>query len=64
MSRPIGSKNKNARLFSPSSYMTSEERIEFLANIIVDRIMEDQSSGQKLLKDIEGTHAARTLAPA
>jgi len=64
MSRPIGSKNKDAKLLTPSSYLTPQERLEFLANIIVDRIMEDRSGGQKLLKRIGDNRDAGTIAPA
>lgn len=32
--------------------MTSEERLEFLASLIIERIEEDQSSGHTLLKKI------------
>lgn len=46
--------------------LSVEERLEFLANIIVDRIMDDQASDQKLLKRIlgEGNHDNRTIATA
>ena len=32
--------------------MTAEERLEFLASLIIERIEEDQSSGRTLLKKI------------
>lgn len=41
--------------------MTTEERVEFLANLIVERIMTDQQDGQVILKRIERHHA--TLPP-
>ena len=42
MARPVGSKNKIAKSLPPTYYLSSEERIVMLANIIVDRILEDQ----------------------
>ncbi len=38
--------------------MSTEERVEFLANLIVDRIMADQQGGQAILKHIEQPYAA------
>ena len=42
MARPIGSKNKIAKPLPPTYYLSSEERVVMLANIIVDRILEGQ----------------------
>ena len=52
MARQKGSKNKNLSVQPETISLSIEERIDFLANIIVDRIMDDQSDGQKLLKVI------------
>lgn len=50
MSRPKGSKNKNVVASPPSLAMPTEEKVTFLANLIVDRILEDQKSGKLLGK--------------
>lgn len=44
--------------------LSVQERIEFFANIIVDRIMDDQANGQKLLERIRSEHGTGTIAPA
>ena len=41
--------------------MTAEERLDFIARLIVERIEEDQASGLKLLESI-GVHDERKLA--
>ena len=50
MARPKGSKNKNSVADPPSLAMSTQEKITFLANLIVDRILEDQKSGKLLGK--------------
>ena len=52
MPRPKGSKNKTSSV-PHTINMTIQERIEFLANVIVDRIIEDRKNGQPLLKKIK-----------
>jgi hypothetical protein len=52
MARLKGSTNKNISVQPATISLSTEERLVFLANIIVDRIMDDQLSGQKLLKVI------------
>jgi len=64
MARSIGSKNKKISGQPVTISLSVQERLEFLANIIVDRIMEDQNNGQKLLKQIGGKHDTGTIAPA
>ncbi len=54
MGRLRGSKNKNTGEMPKYANMPTEERIYVLANLIVDRIVEDQTTGQKLLKQIGG----------
>jgi len=39
MARHIGSKNKKAKALPAEYYLSSEQRVEMLANIIVDRII-------------------------
>lgn len=50
MARLRGSKNKNSRIVTSS--LSSQERIRLLANLIIDKMLEDQRNGQKLLKTI------------
>jgi hypothetical protein len=52
MPRPKGSKNKNGSV-PHTINMTTQERIEFLANVMVDAIQEDLKNGQSLLKKIK-----------
>lgn len=52
MSRLKGSKNSSANSRPFASTLSPEERIRFLANIIVDKILEDQKNGQVILHSI------------
>lgn len=52
MPRLKGSKNKNSSM-PHTVNMTTQERIEFLANVIIDAIQEDLKNGQPLLKKIK-----------
>ena len=52
MGRRIGSKNKRPSVNSLYTVMTTEERLEFLARLIVDRIENDQASSYRLLGQI------------
>lgn len=52
MARKKGSKNNNTDYTLYYSKLPIEERIEFLARLIVDRIIVDQSSERELLKKI------------
>lgn len=52
MARLKGSLNKNSTVRPATSSLSTEERIHFLANLIIDRILEDQRNGQALLKSI------------
>jgi hypothetical protein len=51
MSRPLGSRNKQPVPWPLN--LPTKERIELLANIIVDKIIEDQKAGSPLLKKIQ-----------
>lgn len=54
MSRPQGSKNKEQKLATPDTVLFStEERIKFLADLIVTRIAEDETEGLPLLNAIK-----------
>lgn len=53
MSRTKGSKNKNQNQQAiPEMMLSAEERIQLIANIIVDRIIDDQANGELLLRQI------------
>ena len=52
MSRRKGSKNKKSVIDPLHTIMTNEERLDFLASLIVNRIEEDQTNGRKLLAKI------------
>ncbi len=57
MSRPIGSKNKELIATPDTVQFTTEERIQFIANLIADRIAEDEADGFPLLERLrEGAH--------
>jgi hypothetical protein len=62
MGRTKGAKNKNSGEVPIYSTLPIEERIFVLANLIVDRIIEDQTNGKELLKRIGGDHETRTSA--
>lgn len=55
MGRVKGSKNKNLGVRIPTSSLTTQERILLLANLIIDRIREDQRNGLELLRKINDT---------
>lgn len=52
MGRLKGSKNKNTGEVPMYSSMPTEERIFVIANLIIDRIIEDQTNDQRLLRQI------------
>lgn len=49
MSRPKGSKNKAKPAFAETFSYTTEQRIELVADLIVEKIIEDQRNGRHLL---------------
>jgi hypothetical protein len=49
MSRPKGSKNKKAIIMAPSSLLSSKERINFLATVMVDELMRLKAVGKSTL---------------
>jgi hypothetical protein len=53
MSRPKGSKNRAKPAFVETFTYTTEQRIELVADLIVEKIIEDQRNGRRLL-DILG----------
>jgi hypothetical protein len=52
MARTKGSKNKNSSALPQYSALSTEQRVTVLANLIVDRIVEDQNNDCTLLKKI------------
>jgi hypothetical protein len=53
MARTKGSHNKDAMIRPVTSELTVEERIQLLANLIVDRVADDQEKNQRLLKQLK-----------
>jgi len=49
MARTKGAKNKNQEHLPHYAQLPPKERIEFLAALIAERILEDQQQGEKLL---------------
>lgn len=49
MARTRGSKNKNSSAVPRYTALTTQERVVMLANLIIDRVLEDQESGARLL---------------
>jgi hypothetical protein len=64
MGRAKGSQNKEQQKAPHTVELTTEQKLEFLANLIVDRVEADQSSGQELLKSIEGSNVTGIPATA
>ena len=54
MSRPKGVKNLVAVVLPDICTLSPEERIEFLANLMIDRILDDQATGKKLFRKVKG----------
>lgn len=52
MTRTKESKNKTSTEPVIASNLTTEERITFLANLIIDRIIEDQNNDKILYKKL------------
>ena len=52
MGRRKGSKNKKPAIDPLHTVMTNEERLEFIARLIVEHIETDQANGRELLTKI------------
>ena len=52
MGRRKGSKNKKPVIDPLNTVMTNEERLDFLASLIVSRIEENQANGRNLITKI------------
>jgi len=55
--------SKQSRLATPDTILfTTEERIEFIARLIVERINEDENNDFELLKKIEAEYGSKKTA--
>jgi hypothetical protein len=52
MARIKGSKNKNSAEVPMYTSLPTEEKLFVLANLIIDRIIEDQQTGGKLFRQL------------
>lgn len=57
MSRPKGSKNKIQQVPVEEFSYSTEQRIDLIAELIVQRIIDDQRNGRHLLTIAGGTNA-------
>lgn len=62
MSRPKGSKNRNSSAQPEYTTLEIKERLTVIANLIVDRIIEDQQQGSPLLKQLKGSGHGQVAA--
>ena len=53
MSRSMGSKNKQVVATPDTVLFSTEERIQFIADLIASRIAEDETDGFPLLKKLQ-----------
>jgi hypothetical protein len=53
MPRPKGSKNKPKAPLVEQFAFTHEQRIKLVANLVVEKILEDQQFGKKLISILE-----------
>lgn len=53
MARPKGSKNKNSSALPDYAVLTTEQRLEVLAHLIVDKIYEDLQGKRSILSQLE-----------
>ncbi len=59
MPRPKGSKNKPKAPVVEQFSFTTEQRIKLVANLVVEKILEDQQFAKKLSSLLENQSAAR-----
>ncbi|HUD81632.1 MAG TPA: hypothetical protein VMR08_03375 [Patescibacteria group bacterium] len=60
MARTIGGKTKNLMKRPPTSELTSEERMQLIANLIVDRIIDGDLREQALPKELKRVLECKT----
>lgn len=53
MGRPKGSKNKTQKTAPHTVAYSTAEKLEFIATVIVDKIIHDQEAGSALLKRVK-----------
>jgi hypothetical protein len=61
MGRTKGSKNKDSMARPDTSELSVDERLQLVANLIIDRIQEDEKNDLKLLKQLEREEKAKCL---
>jgi hypothetical protein len=59
MSRPKGSKNKPKAPVVEEFTFTTEQRIKLVANLVVEKILEDQQFAKKLIPLLEGNDGSQ-----
>jgi hypothetical protein len=59
MSRPKGSKNKPKAPVVEEFTFTTEQRIKLVANLVVEKILEDQQFAKKLIPLLEQNDGAQ-----
>ena len=59
MARPKGSKNKPKALAVEEFTFTTEQRIKLVANLVVEKILEDQQFAKKLIPLLEGNDGSQ-----
>ncbi|MFA5933263.1 MAG: hypothetical protein WCV81_03280 [Microgenomates group bacterium] len=52
MARLKGSKNKNSEERITTSSLSLQERLRFIANLIIEKALEDQKNGKVLIRKI------------
>lgn len=64
MARTKGSKNKNSSALPEYSMLPTEERITLIANLIIDRVIDDQQNGKQLQRLMRTSYVIGNLATA
>jgi hypothetical protein len=59
MARPKGSKNKPKAPVVEEFTFTTEQRIKLVANLVVEKILEDQQFAKKLIPLLEGNDGSQ-----
>ncbi len=62
MARTKGSKNKQTTALSEFVYMPSEERLKLIANLVIDRVIEDQKGDKHIERKLRVDHAIGTIS--
>lgn len=59
MSRPKGSKNKPKPAVVETFSFTTEQRIKLVANLVVEKILDDQRNGRNFLRNMGKENASK-----